>query len=233
MASARGHASPRPSEAEGEHQRKFAAGVGPRRKVKKVDLMLKIALTGGAATGKSYVLEQFRKHGVPCLVADDLAHGVTAAGTEATAAIAARFGADVIAPDGSVDRGALGAIVFADADARRDLETIVHPAVYRAIQVGLRTFEKSGDPLAVVEIPLLYESGHADDFDRVIATTCSDEIQLRRLMDRGLSEVRARQVVAAQMPSAEKAARADFVINTDGDKSDTAVRVRDILSRLR
>jgi len=195
--------------------------------------MLKVALTGGAATGKSYVLEQFRKHGVPTLVADDLAHGVTAAGTEATAAIAARFGPDVIATDGSVDRSALGAIVFADPASRRDLEAIVHPAVYRAIQVGLRAFEKSGDPLAVVEIPLLYESGHADDFDRVIVTACSGEHQLRRLMDRGLSEVRARQVVAAQMPTTEKVARADFVINTDGDKADTAVHVRDLLNRLR
>lgn len=218
---------------EAEHQRKFARGVGPRRKVRKVDLMLRVALTGGAATGKSYVLEQFRKHGVPCLVADDLAHGVTAAGTEATAAIGARFGTEVIAADGSVDRNALGAIVFADATARRDLEAIVHPAVYRAIQVGLRAFEKSGDPLAVVEIPLLYESGHADDFDRIIVTACSDETQLRRLMDRGLSDVRARQVIAAQMSTAEKTARADFVIHTDGDKLDTAARVRDILNRLR
>src|SRR5436853_5401320 len=108
--------------------------------------MLKIALTGGAATGKSYVLEQFRRRGVPCLAADDLAHGVTAAGTEATAAIAARFGVDVIAADGSVDRNVLGPIVFADASARRDLEAIVHPAVYRAIQAGMRGFEKSGDP---------------------------------------------------------------------------------------
>jgi len=195
--------------------------------------MLKVALTGGAATGKSYVLEQFRKHGIPCLVADDLAHGLTAAGTEATAAIAARFGAEVIAADGSVDRSSLGAIVFADADARRDLEAIVHPVVYRAIQVGLRAFEKAGDPLAVVEIPLLYESGHAADFDRVVVTTCSDETQLHRLMARGLDEPRARQVVAAQMPTADKAARADFVIQTDGEKAETDARVRDILNELR
>src|SRR6185369_10196409 len=124
-------------------------------------------------------------------------------------------------------------IVFADADSRRDLEAIVHPAVYRAIQVGLRAFEKSGDPLAVVEIPLLYESGHGGDFDRVIVTACSDETQLRRLMDRGLSDVRARQIIAAQMPTAQKAARADFVINTEGDKSNSAAQVQDILSRLR
>ena len=77
--------------------------------------MLKIALTGGIATGKSYVLDQFRRRGVPCLDADALAHGVTAAGTEATAAIAARFGADVLAADGAVDRTKLGPIVFADA----------------------------------------------------------------------------------------------------------------------
>jgi len=195
--------------------------------------MLKVALTGGAATGKSYVLDQFRRAGIPCLVADDLAHGVTTAGTEATAAIAARFGAGVIAADGAVDRSSLGAIVFADPAARRDLEAIVHPAVYRAIQVGLRAFEKSGDALAVVEIPLLYESGHGGDFDRVIVTACSDETQLNRLMARGLSEARARQVVAAQKPTEEKAALADHIVRTDGEKSETDAQVRDILSRLR
>ena len=195
--------------------------------------MLKVALTGGAATGKSYVLDQFRRAGVPTLVADDLAHGVTAAGTEATAAIASRFGGDVIGADGAVDRAALGAIVFADDAARRDLEAIVHPAVYRSIQVGMRAFEKAGDALAVIEIPLLYESGHARDFDRVIVTACSEDIQLRRLASRGLTEARARQILAAQMPTVEKAARADYVIRTDGDKSGTDAQVRDILSRLR
>jgi len=194
--------------------------------------MLRVALTGGAATGKSYVLDQLRRAGVPTLVADDLAHGVTAGGTEATAAIAARFGDHVIAADGAVDRAALGAIVFADEAARKDLEAIVHPAVYRAIEAGLRAFEKAGDALAVVEIPLLYESGHASDFDRVIVTACSEKNQRRRLIARGLSEERARQILAAQKPTAEKAARADFVISTDGDRSDTDVQVRDVLLKL-
>src|ERR1700704_2008085 len=121
--------------------------------------MLKIALTGGIATGKSYVLGRFRRHGVPCLDADELAHGVTAAGTEATASIAARFGGEVLAADGSVDRKKLGAIVFADASARRELEAIVHPAIYRAIAASLRGFELVGDTLAVVDVPLLYETG--------------------------------------------------------------------------
>jgi dephospho-CoA kinase len=196
--------------------------------------MLRVALTGGAATGKSYVLDQFRRAGVPVLVADDLAHGVTAAGTEATAAIAARFGADVIAHDGSVNRDALGAIVFADDAARRELEAIVHPAVYRAIEAGMRAFAKLGNStLAVAEIPLLYETGHASDFDRVIVTTCSDDLQLKRLVGRGLSEARARQIVAAQKSTTEKTARADFVIRTDGEKSETEAQVRQILQALR
>jgi dephospho-CoA kinase len=195
--------------------------------------MLRVALTGGAATGKSYVLDQFRRAGVPVLVADDLAHGVTAAGTEATAAIATRFGADVIAPDGSVNRDALGAIVFADEAARRELEAIVHPAVYRAIEAGMRAFASLGDSkLAVAEIPLLYETGHAADFDRVVVTACTDDLQLKRLVSRGLSETRARQIVAAQKPTAEKAALADFVIRTDGEKPGTDAQVRSVLQAL-
>ena len=196
--------------------------------------MLRIALTGGAATGKSYVLEQFRRHGVPCLVADDLSHGVTAAGTEATAAIAARFGAEVIAPDGSVNREVLGPIVFADAMARRELEAIVHPAVYRAIQAGMRAFEKIGKPaLTVVEIPLLYETGQAGEFDRVIVTACSDDTQLARLLGRGLSEPLARQIIAAQKPTAEKAAQADYVIHTGGTTAETDTQVHELLEKLR
>src|SRR5438128_10186439 len=89
--------------------------------------MLKVALTGGVATGKSYVLEQFRRRGIPCLDADSLAHGVTAAGTEATAAIAARFGAGILAADGSVVRAKLGPIVFAGTADSLVCEAHVHP----------------------------------------------------------------------------------------------------------
>ena len=196
--------------------------------------MLKVALTGGIATGKSYVLEQFRRRGVPCLDADSLAHGVTAAGTEATQAIAARFGADILAADGSVDRVKLGPIVFADPAARLDLEALVHPAVYRAITAGLRYFELLGaSPLAVVDIPLLYESGHADEFDRVIATACPLEMQLARLVERGNSEAEARRCIAAQWPAEEKARRATFVIRTDGTFEQTDRQVDEILASLR
>jgi dephospho-CoA kinase len=188
--------------------------------------MLKVALTGGIATGKSHVLERFRHLGVPCLDADALAHGVMAPGTEATRAIAARFGAEILAADGSVNRKKLAVIVFADTSARRDLEAIVHPAVYRAIAAGLRAFELIGDsPAAVVDVPLLYETGHAGDFDRVVATVCSPATQLARLGDRGLSHADALQRLAAQMPAEEKAARADFLISTDGTPAETDAQV--------
>jgi dephospho-CoA kinase len=195
--------------------------------------MLRVALTGGIATGKSHVLEQCRRHGLACLDADELAHGVTAAETEATAAIAARFGADVLAPDGSVDRSKLGPLVFADPAALRDLDAIVHPAVYRAIGAALRGFERLGYPMVVVAVPLLYESGHEKDFDRVIVTACAIETQRARLRERGLTDAEAGQRIAAQWSTEAKVARADYVIDTDGAREETNRRVADVLSALR
>jgi dephospho-CoA kinase len=195
--------------------------------------MLRLALTGGIATGKSYALEQFRRHGVPCLDADALVRGVEAAGTEATQAIAARFGAGVLAEDGSVDRAKLGSIVFADTIARRDLEAIVHPAVRRAIAAGLRAFELTDNPpLAIVDIPLLFETGRASDFDVVIATVCAPDVQIARLVKRGMSEAAARQRLAAQLPAAEKAARAHYAITTDGSFEETNKQIAEILARI-
>lgn len=194
--------------------------------------MLKIALTGGIATGKSYVLARLQHLGVPCLDADELAHGVMAAGTEATGAIAERFG-DVLAADGSVDRAKLGPLVFADPVARRDLEAMVHPAVYRAISAAMRGFERvGGSPLAVAAIPLLYESGRAEEFDRVIATVCSPEQQLARLRARGLDHEAAQQRLAAQLPADEKARRATYVIRTDGSHAETDAQVDALLATL-
>jgi dephospho-CoA kinase len=195
--------------------------------------MRKVALTGGIATGKSHVLQRLRERGVPCLDADELAHGVTGAGTEATARIAERFGADVLDASGAVDRHRLAPIVFADADARRDLERIVHPAVYRAIAAGVRAFELTEDaPLAVVDVPLLYETGHAGDFDKVIVTVCSPDVQRQRLIGRGLSEREAGERLAAQMPAADKAARADHVIDTDGTFEQTDAQLDAVLRLL-
>jgi dephospho-CoA kinase len=194
--------------------------------------MLRIGLTGGIATGKSYVLARLRSRGVPCLDADELAHGVMAPGTEATHAIVERFG-EVRDADGAVDRRILGPIVFSDAAARRDLEAIVHPAVYRAIAAGLRGFELvGGSPFAVVDVPLLYETGHAGEFHKVIATVCPASTQLARLAERGLSPAAAAERLAAQLPAEEKGRRADCVIHTDGTFDETNSQVDRIIGEL-
>jgi len=196
--------------------------------------MLRVALTGGIATGKSHVLQEFRKRGVPCLDADELAHGVITAGTEATARIAERFGPEVLDSSGAVDRQKLGAIVFADASARRALEEIVHPAVYRAIAAGMRAFELlEQSPVVIADIPLLYETGHASDFDRVIATVCPRHMQIQRLKERGLSESAAEQRLAAQMSADEKALQANYIIQTDDTIESTNAQVDQILAVLK
>ena len=108
------------------------------------------------------------------------------------------------------------------AAARKDLEAIVHPAVYRAIEAGLKAFALvGGSAYAVVDVPLLYETGHAKDFDRVIATLCSVDVQIARLRERGMSDEEAALRIAAQLPAAEKAGRADIVVRTDGSFTDT------------
>src|SRR5262249_31914362 len=109
----------------------------------------------------------------------------------------------------------------------------VHPAVYRAIEVAARAFERLGESrLVVVDVPLLFETGHQSDFDRVIVTACSVEHQLERLRARGLTDAEAAQPGAAQMPTDAKAARADFVIRTDGTFEETRQQVQDVLAAL-
>jgi dephospho-CoA kinase len=140
----------------------------------------------------------------------------------------------VLEGDGTLNRRALGERVFADAAARRDLEAIIHPAVYEAIRAWLSGVETAGQHrVAVADIPLLYETGHAADFDRVIVTRCDPAQQLARLLARdGLSEAEARQRLAAQWPIEEKAARADYVIDTTGTFDETNLQVDRILDQL-
>jgi len=196
--------------------------------------VLRVALTGGIATGKSHVIASFRGRGVPCLDADQLAHATMASGTETTSAIAARFGTGVLAEDGSVDRRKLGPLVFRDAGARRALEAIVHPAVYRAIERELRDLAGAkAERLAIVDVPLLFESGHEGNFDYVVATVCSVEQQRERLAKRGLSDREIDDRLAAQWPAAKKAARADYVISTAGTFEETERAVEATLAALR
>jgi dephospho-CoA kinase len=191
--------------------------------------MLKVALTGGIATGKSYVLEQLRERGVPAIDADDIVHESFEPGTATTRAIALEFGPAVLQPDGRVNRAALASIVFADATARFRLEAIVHPLVYQEIRDWFATVDC---PFAVASIPLLYETHREADFDAVVVTACKMDQQLQRLMARGLSEKDARLRVAAQISAEEKAMRADYVIWTDGTMAETRAQVDELLAKL-
>jgi dephospho-CoA kinase len=195
--------------------------------------MLRIALTGGIATGKSYVAEHMRRAGVPLIDADLLAREVVAPGTPALDAIVTRFGTSVLTPDGSLDRARLGDIVFRDAEARRELEAMTHPAIAERIA----QFFASQPPevrFAVADIPLLYETGGQARFDRVIVVACAPDTQIRRVMTRDrLHREDAERRLAAQMPIADKAARADFVIRTDGTHAETDRQVDELLEKLR
>lgn len=197
--------------------------------------MLKVALTGGIATGKSYVLEQFEALGVPTIDADVLARDALLPSSPILPFVVSRFGTGILGPDGTVDRKALGAIVFAEEGARKDLEALIHPAVLSAIAAWFVKLTTKGPPvLAIADIPLLYETGTAGSFDRVVVTNCDPATQLERLMRRdGLSETAARLRIDAQWPLDEKARRADFVIDTGGSMDHTNVQVADVLRRLR
>jgi len=194
--------------------------------------MKRVALTGGIATGKSHVRAAFERLGVPTIDADTLAREAVAAGSPGLAAVIARFGADILDANGSLDRRKLGAIAFADPLARRDLEQIIHPIVREQTDAWFASLD-AGQSFAVADIPLLYETRRDSDFDDVVVTACAEETQIRRVMHRdSVTEQEARQRLAAQLPTAEKVSRADYVINTDGSFEETNRQVRSVYEAL-
>jgi dephospho-CoA kinase len=196
--------------------------------------MLRVAITGGIGTGKSVVLAELAACGAPIIDADALVHEALGAGMPAASAVRARFGETFIAPAGDVDRARLGAMVFQDERARQDLEAILHPAVYRAIEAWTRAQERGGALVAEAEIPLLFETGHERDFDCVVVTACEGEEQVRRAAGRpGVTEADVRRRIAAQWPLAEKIRRADIVVRTDGTIEETRRQARAVWDALR
>lgn len=183
---------------------------------------MRVVLTGGIATGKSRVLDRLAAAGVPTSDADRWAHDAIAPGGPAWQDVRDRFGPDVIDAEGRVDRRRLGAIIFADADARADLNAIVHPRVRSAVGGWFDELERRPTHrFAVVAIPLFFESPRTEAFDRVIVTACRREAQAARVVARGFSRDEAERRIAAQLPTEEKVRRADHVIRTDGTLAET------------
>jgi len=185
-----------------------------------------IGLTGSIASGKSAVSAILREIGAPVIDADAIVHELQRPGTEVTAAIAREFGPGVLRPDGSLDRAALGRIVFADADRRRTLELIVHPAVRAEIGRRIADLRREGRPAVVLDIPLLYESGWERLVDEVWVVYVDRATQKARLMARnGLTPDEAEARIAAQADLEEKARRADRVIDNRGALAETRAQV--------
>ena len=194
---------------------------------------MRVALTGGIATGKSHVRARLERLGVPTIDADILARDAVAPGSAGLAAVVRRFGADVCETDGTLNRKKVGAIVFHDPEARRDLEKIVHPYVREMTERWFGSLDPERVPFAVADIPLLFEGQREGDFDTVIVTACEPATQLRRLMERdGLTEAEAQQRISAQWPLEKKIASADYVVRTDGTFDETNRQVDAVVSQL-
>ena len=178
--------------------------------------MLLVGLTGGIGSGKSTVARLLEKRGAVVFDADLLAREAVAPGTPGHAAVIERFGADVLAPGGELDREALASIVFADPSARRDLEQIIHPEVRRLFAEGSEAYRDT-DRVVVFSAPLLVESGMHTAFEILVVVSAMVATQIERLMrQRGMSEASIRSRIDAQAPLEDKAAVADFIVDNEG-----------------
>ncbi len=193
-----------------------------------------IALTGGIAAGKSTVSNRLAELGADVVSADDLVRYVQRAGSPTLAAIATRFGFGVIDVNGDLDRAALGRIIFGDAQARRDLEAIVHPAVQAESHHRITAFlAKNADAIVVYDIPLLVESNRTDEFDAVIVIACPPDERARRLVEfRRLTADDARSRIDAQASEAERLAVADWVIDSSESLESTLQQTDDVWNQL-
>jgi dephospho-CoA kinase len=196
--------------------------------------MLVVGLTGGIGSGKSTVASLLARRGAVIVDADALARDAVAPGTPGLSEVVARFGAGVVGARGELDRGALAAIVFADAAALADLNAIVHPWVRAAIAERLAGLDGGAfDGVVVLEIPLLVESGRSYGASKVIVVDCPEDVARRRLVEeRGMDEGDARRRMAAQASRAHRLAAADVVIDNSGSLADLERQVGEVWAEL-
>lgn len=192
----------------------------------RVPAVLMVGLTGGIGSGKSAVSRLLAEHGAVVVDADLVAREVVEPGTPGLGRIVERFGPQVLQPDGSLDRAALGARVFTDPQALQALNAIVHPLVGERTAELVDQARRSGAAVVVHDVPLLVENGLAEMYDAVVVVAATPQTQLERLVRlRGMTEHDARQRIAAQAPLADKLAAATHVIDNDGPLQDLAPQV--------
>jgi len=193
--------------------------------------VVRVGLTGGVASGKSTVSKILEELGAVIIDADVLAREVVARGTPGLDKVVAEFGPELLTPGGELDRAAMGRLVFADEDARRRLEAIVHPLVYERI-VEMEA-AAGPDDVVVHDIPLLAESGRADTFDAVIVVDADPELQVERMMtERGWTREEAEARMLAQASREDRLAIATHVIDNSGSLDDLRRRVEEVFAEL-
>ncbi|XP_043232224.1 dephospho-CoA kinase-like isoform X2 [Amphibalanus amphitrite] len=197
--------------------------------------MFLVGLTGGIATGKSTVSKLFQDEGVPVVDADVIARKVVEPGRAAWHDIRRVFGPSMFLENGEVDRVALGRLVFSDEQKRRQLNKITHNRIQRLMIWETLKLLCQGHQFAILDMPLLFESGAAVDYmEKIIVVSCEEDIQLSRLMERsGQSEDECRRRIDSQLALSTKRQHAHFVIENSGSRLETAQQVRRVLSVLR
>ena len=191
--------------------------------------MLKVAVTGGAGSGKSTVVQMFKDLGAQVLDADEVARQVVAVGEPAWEELRRTWGPEFFHEDGSLDRAKVAQRVFSDPQARRRLNELIHPQVARKIKARLEELEQQGEPLVVVEVPLLFEAGLQSAYDRVVVVFAEPGDQVNRLTARDQRpEGEVTGILKAQWPLKEKLAQADYVVDNCGSLSQTQLQVENI-----
>lgn len=189
-------------------------------------------LTGGIGSGKSSVAELLEEYGVPVVSADELSRVVVTAGSEGLGEVMRAFGSDVVDERGELDRRRMASIVFRDPARRQQLEAILHPRIRERFEQVLDALEKAGHPVAVYEVPLLFEKNLQSDMKATILVTASEETRIARVMERDqVTESEVRDRIASQMPEALKRKRADYIIENDGTTDELRREVRFMLER--
>lgn len=189
-------------------------------------------LTGGVGMGKSTAAAFFERHGARVVDTDHLARELVQPGQSALAEIQSVFGKAIVTPDGFLRRQELAELVFADIGLRRKLEAILHPRIRERWLAQVEQWRKASCALAVVAIPLLFETGAEEWFDKIICVACSESSRYERLAKRGWNGGQIQQRIAAQMPVVEKICRADFVIWSEGEIENHERQVNCILDTL-